>query len=316
MNLEKFTDREITREEAVNLLKLKGSDIGELLNTANKVREKYCGNEIHLCTITNAKSGKCKENCKFCAQSAYYETGVKTYELKQKEVLLDEYKKAKESGASHFDIVTSGKNPTEEEFQIIKEFLKETDGELNLCSSLGVLTLERAEELKKSGLNRYHTNIQTSESKYSELIATTHNFQERINTVKNAKKAGLEVCCGGILGMGESIEDRVDMAFTLKELGVDSIPINILNPIPGTPHGEREKMPINEILKSIAVYRLILKDKIIKIAAGRESILKDFMGTLFLSGINGMLVGGYLTIKGRSIEDDKKFVEDIKKLWK
>lgn len=315
MNLERFIDGEITKEEAVELLKLKGAEIGNLLNTANKVREKYCGNKIHLCTITNAKSGKCKENCKFCAQSAHYETGVKTYELKKKAVLLDEYKKAKEFGASHFDIVTSGKNPTEEEFQIIKEFLKETDGELDLCSSLGVLTLERAEELKEAGLDRYHTNIQTSESKYSELIATTHNFQERINTVKNAKKAGLEVCCGGILGMGESIEDRVDMAFTLKELGVDSIPINILNPIHGTPHGEREIMPMDEILKCIAVYRLILKDKIIKIAAGRENILKDFMGTLFLSGINGMLVGGYLTIKGRSVEDDKKFVEDIRKLW-
>lgn len=315
--MNKYLNEEITKEEAVKLFNLKGSKLMELFTVANKIREKYCGNEIHHCTITNAKSGKCSEDCKFCAQSARYNTNLKTYEFKDEEVLEEEYKRANELNSENFGIVTSGKSIKKgsKEFEKIKEFLIKNKGNSKPCASIGLLNYEEFLELKEAGLTRYHDNIQTSIDKYGEIVATTHSVEDRINSIKAAKKAGLKVCSGGIIGMGESYEDRVNMAFTLKELEVDSVPINILNPIKGTPMGEREILSADEILKTVAIFRIILKDKTIKIAAGRETILKDFMGLAFMSGANGLLVGGYLTLKGRSVEEDENFIKNLKKMW-
>lgn len=315
--MNKYINEDITREEAIKLFDLKGSELMELFAVANKVREKYCGNQIHYCTITNARSGRCSEDCKFCAQSAHYNTNIKEYGLKENKILLEEYKEALKLGSENFGIVTSGRSIKKgsSEFEQIKSFLDDTDNKCKPCASIGLLTEEEARELKENGLVRYHSNLQTSEDKYSELVATTHSIQDRIESIKNAKKVGLKVCSGGIIGMGESNEDRINMAFKLKELDVDSVPINILNPIKNTPHGNREILSANEILKTIAIFRLILKDKGIKIGAGRETILKDFMGLAFMAGANGMLVGGYLTVKGRSVEEDYRFVENLKLLW-
>ncbi len=320
MNIKKFIDTEINFQEAVELTKLKGSQLMELFNVANNIREKYCGNTIHTCTISNAKSGRCEEDCKFCAQSAHYNTEVSNYELKDKDALLKEYKKAENLGSSKFGIVTSGRSINKEtkEFPKIIEFLKEaksTNNNTNLCCSIGLLSKEELLELKEAGVTRFHSNLQTSIKSYSKIVATTHGIENRLETIKNAKEIGLDVCSGGIIGMGESWEDRIEMAFTLKELGVDGIPINILNPIPGTPHGERPHLEMDEILKTIAIYRVIFRDKVIKIGAGREGILKDFTGMAFLSGANGMLVGGYLTTKGRKEEEDFKLIENIKEMW-
>lgn len=322
MNLRDFIDidREITTKEALQLTKLKGSKMMELFAVANEIREKYCGNTIHTCTITNAKSGRCEEDCKFCAQSAHYNTNIQSYDLKEKETLLDEYQRAESLGSSKFGVVTSGRsiNKDTKEFDDIIEFLKEAkanDNKVDLCASIGLLSKEELLELKEAGITRFHSNLQTSISSYNEIVATTHGINNRLNTIKSAKEIGLTVCSGGIIGMGESWEDRIEMAFTLKELGVDGIPINILNPIPGTPHGEREHLNMDEILKTIAIYRLIFKDKVLKIAAGREGILKDFMGMAFLSGANGMLVGGYLTVKGRSEKEDDEFMKSVKRMW-
>lgn len=315
--MNKYLNEEITKEEAIKLFNLKGSKLMELFTVANKVREKYCGNEIHYCTITNARSGKCSEDCKFCAQSAHYNTNIKEYGLKKNKILLEEYREAQNLGSENFGIVTSGRSIKKgsSEFEQIKSFLENTDDNCKPCASIGLLTEEEAKELKENGLIRYHNNLQTSVDKYSELVATTHSIEDRMESIKNAKKVGLKVCSGGIIGMGESYEDRVEMAFKLKELDVDSIPINILNPIKNTPHGDREILTVDEILKTIAIFRLILKDKGIKIAAGRETILKDFMGLAFMAGANGMLVGGYLTVKGRSVEEDYRFIENLKLLW-
>lgn len=318
MNIEKFIDNDITKEEALELTNLKGKDLIKLFSVANEIREKFCGNKIETCTITNAKSGRCSEDCKFCAQSEKYNTHVKTYPLKNLEVLKEECKEAINNRSDRFAIVTSGKGIKKgtQDYNTIKNFAKEMSKEIEICCSIGLLDEEDLKELKNSGVSRFHSNIQTSISSYKKIVATTHKVEDRIETIKSAKKVGMKVCCGGIIGMGESWEDRIDMAFTCKELDVDAIPINILNPIKGTPYGENEILSVDEILKTIAIYRIILKDKHIKIAAGRENILKDFMGSAFLAGANGLMVGGYLTVKGRSIEEDFIFIKNIKKLWK
>lgn len=320
MNLRKYIEEEISFEEAMELSKIKGSKLMELFAVANEIREKYCGNEMDACTITNAKSGLCSENCKFCAQSAFYDTGIETYNLKNKEKLKEEYENANNIGSSKFGVVTSGRGIKKgtEDFETIKEFIKEsvTSGKnTKLCVSIGLLNREELCELKEAGLSRIHSNLQTSISSYKKLVADTHNIEDRIETIKLAKELDLDVCSGGIIGLGETWQDRMEMAFTLKDLDVDSIPINILTPIKGTPMENKEALAIDEILKTIAIYRIINKKKNIRIAAGREGRMKDFMGMAFMSGANGMLVGGYLTTKGRSSDDDKRFIEDMKKLW-
>lgn len=319
-DIRKYVDKEITKKEAFNLCNLKGNDLLYLFAAADEVRNKYCGNVLEICTITNAKSGKCSENCKFCVQSVFYNTGVKSYPLKDKETLKKEFYEAYKNGSTRFGIVTSGKSFEygTYDFNVIIDFIKEIMSEkpeAEICCSLGLLGEKEMSALKKAGASRYHCNIQTSSEKYSVFAASTHSFEDRINTVKNAQKSGLQVCCGGIIGMGETWEDRINMAFALKELNPQGIPINILNPIKGTPLENRNFLSPEEVLKTIAIFRLILKDKNIKIAAGRESVFKDFMGSGFLSGANGMLTGGYLTVKGRNIEDDSKFTKDIKNLW-
>ena len=317
MKFEKYIDTDITKEEALELTKIKGSDLVELFCVANKIREKFCGNKIETCTITNAKSGKCSEDCKFCAQSEKYNTNVKIYPLKDLKVLEDECEIAINHKSDRFAIVTSGKGIKKgtQDYEVIKNFAKDMSDKIEVCCSIGLLNEDELKTLKDAGVSRFHSNLQTSLKSYKDIVATTHNVLDRIDTIKSAQKVGMKVCCGGIIGMGESWEDRIDMAFTCKELGVDAIPLNILNPIKGTPYGERKVLDACEILKTIAIYRLILKDKNIKVVAGRESILKDFMGSAFLAGANGLMIGGYLTVNGRSVKEDFKFIENIKKLW-
>ena len=321
LDLKKYIDEDITKKEALELINLKGNELLNLFSVANEIRDKYCGDILETCTITNAKSGKCSENCKFCAQSSWYNTNIKSYPLKNKDILKKEFELSQKNGNARFGIVASGRKMElgTDEFNTILEFIKETlDKNKNayICCSLGLLGEKEMKALKKAGAKRYHCNIQTSPDTYSIYSATTHSFEDRINTIKNAKKVGLEVCSGGIIGMGENWNDRINMAFALKELDVNGIPINILNPIKNTPHGELKTLSAIEILKTIAIFRIILKNKNIKIAAGRENIFKDFMGSGFLSGANGMLIGGYLTVKGRGIEEDTNFIKNIKELWK
>lgn len=320
MDLRKYIDKEITKVEALELTKLKGKDLVNLFAIANETREKYCGNRLPYCTITNAKSGRCSENCRFCAQSAHYKTNIEEYGIKGRKTLTEEYEVCESYGSSQFGFVASGKgvNKGSKEFERLKEFLidaKETGSKVEVCASIGLMTEEELLELKELGLIRLHHNLQTSEGAYKKIVATSHDYKSKIDTIKNAKKAGLETCCGGIIGMGESWEDRIDMAFTLKELDVDGIPLNILNPIPGTPMEDRPLLNPEDYLKTIAIYRLIFKNKTIKVAAGRENILKDFMGSAFMAGANSLFIGGYLTRAGRSVEEDLKFIGDIKRMW-
>lgn len=287
----------------------------ELLPLANRYRKEGVGREIEICGVINAKSGTCSEDCKFCAQSSHYCTDVQAYPLKLKEEIIKAAKEAKANGAQRFGVVTSGNRLTMDEVHTIADAIKEFPNiGIMPCASLGALSEEAFSVLSEAGLTRYHHNIETSENFYKKIVST-HDFQERVNTVKAAKKAGLEVCSGGILGMGESWSDRIAMARLLKDLEVDSVPLNFLVPIKGTPMEDAPSISPLDALRAIAIFRVILKDVTIKIVAGRESVLKDFQEKMYSAGANGMMVGGYLTIAGRRVEDDQALIAEIKKLW-
>ncbi|HID43669.1 MAG TPA: biotin synthase BioB [Archaeoglobaceae archaeon] len=287
-----------------------------LLKQAEEVRKKYLGSRLELCSIINAKSGLCTQDCKFCAQSLHHSTQIETYPLKEEEEIIQVAQRAKQMGAERFGIVTSGRSLSWQELKKVARSITRIKKEVKIetCASLGSLDEEGLFLLKQSGLTRYHHNIETSPSYFPQIVST-HSFKERIQTVQNAKKVGLEVCSGGIIGMGESWQDRIEMAFLLKELEVNSVPINILVAIKGTALENLEPLSCLDAIRSIAIFRIILKDKIIKIAAGRETVLKDFQALGFMAGANGMLIGGYLTIKGRPVEEDWKLIQEVKRIW-
>jgi len=289
----------------------------------------FCGNrklnmiewltmkKMDICSIINAKSGRCGEDCKFCAQSARHDTDVSTYSLKNTGEIVDAARSAKEIGAQRFGIVTSGNRLTQKELEAIREAISRIKRDLGMdvCASLGALSKDELTLLKCAGLSRYHHNIETSPRFYPQVV-TTHTFQERVDTIKAAKEVGFEVCSGGIIGMGETWDDRREMANILRELDVDSVPINILIPIKGTPFENLDMISPEDVIKTIALFREILKeDKTIKIAAGREAMPDDSQIDAFLAGANGMLISGYLTIKGRPVEEDQKLIKEIENKW-
>jgi biotin synthase len=301
------------KKDADKLLEL---PLLELITRANKVRQQFVSGGIQLCNILNAKSGACREDCKFCAQSARHKTKAATYPLKSRFQMLEAAGRAKEMGAERFDIVTSGDKLSKEELNEIISAIAEITKKIKIkmCASLGSLGCADFLRLKQAGLSRYHHNIESS-PRFFPKIVSTHSFRDRLKTIKAAKNAGLEVCSGGIIGMGETRSDRIDMALILKELKVDSVPLNILVPIAGTPLEKQPSISCEEVIRTIAIFRIILKDKIIKIAAGREAVLKDLQALGFMAGANGMLIGGYLTIRGRSLAEDRLLVSEVEKLW-
>lgn len=291
------------------------NELIDVIKEGNKTFKQYANKDFDLCSIINAKSGACKEDCKFCAQSMHYSTEIENYPLKSKDDILHKAEESIKNKAKRFGIVTSGRNLNDSEIDQLADIISAIKNELDikLCASLGELNEKQLRILKQAGLTRFHHNIETSSSFFPHIVST-HSFNDGIKTINIVKSIGMEICSGGIIGMGESMDDRIDMAFLLKELDVDSVPINILVPIKGTPLEYVEPLPISEIIKTIAMFRIILKDKTIKIAAGRESVLKDFQSLAFLAGANGMLIGGYLTIKGRSVDEDLKMTEKLSEL--
>jgi len=289
----------------------------ELIQEANKIREKYFKEGLELCNIINAKSGQCSQDCKFCAQSLKNCAQIDIYSLKSKDEIARAGLKAKQIGANKFGIVTSGNCLAPKELNEIKEAVLQIKKEvgISVCASLGALEKDELLILKQAGLETYHHNIETSPNFYKQIVST-HDFSQRIETIKAAKAVGLQICSGGIIGMGETWQDRIDMACILKELEVDSVPINILVPIKGTPLQDLEPISSEDVIRAIAIFRIILEDKIIKIAAGRESSLADFQGLGFMAGANGMLIGGYLTVKGRNLSQDYKLIEEVERIWK
>ena len=276
---------EITREEAVKLINVPDQDTMLLLAMADRIRQRFNGDEVDVCAIVNARSGRCPENCKFCAQSAHYHTGVTEYPLLSVEELVAAAKKAKAAGAVRFSIVTSGRGQSKaDDFENILQALiriKEEVG-IEICTSLGILTPEQAIKLKEVGVTRYHANIETAPSHFPD-ICSTHSYEDKMSTIQAAKEAGIRVCSGGILGLNETPEQRVEMAFELKRLNIDSIPLNLLNQIEGTPFENNKSLTPLEILRAFAVFRFILPKALIRTAGGREVNLRDLQA-LALNG--------------------------------
>ncbi len=317
VNASKVLNGEVlTRAEALEIAEqINGDDLLDLISLANKVRKKFAP-DIVPCSILNAKSGVCAQNCRFCAQSKYHDTGIETYELLPAEEVLVSARAAYANGVRAFGYVTSGygyKIVTPEFQQILDtlELLHNELPELKICVSIGILSRETAKLLAEHHAWRYNMNLQTSPKRYAELIADTHTIEDKIATIRFLQEFGVTNCTGGIFGLGETWEDRVDMALAIRELDVDGIPLNILLPIQGTPLEGRPVMTAAEASKAFALFRLLNPTKMIKFAAGRETTMKDFQGLLMLSGLNSMITGGYLTTRGRSVEDDVKFIEQL-----
>lgn len=301
----------------VNFERLLKSPLDKLMSEADAVRRSFKKERVELCSIFNAKSGLCKEDCKFCAQSSYSNSKINIYKLKSQKEIISAAIKAKETGAERFGIVTSGNTLSWIELNRIAEAVSKItkDLDIKVCASLGALKKEELYLLKESGLLRYHHNIETSKWFYTNVVST-HTFEQRIKTIETAKSVGLEVCSGGILGLGEEWEDRIDIAVILRDLKVDSVPLNFLIPVNGTPFENNKKLTVDEALRSIAIFRIVLKDKPIRIAGGREDILGDSQIKGFLAGATGMIIGGYLTVAGQKIQKDRELISKVYELWK
>lgn len=311
-----LNNEEITREEALKLLNLdidkNIEDFNLLLESADEIRKTFCGDDFDLCTIMNAKSGKCPENCRYCAQSSHFKTASPVYPLVSPEEALKLAKHVEEEGAHKFSLVTSGRGLKDNgEVDQLTEIYKTLKANTNikLCASHGLLTETAAKKLKEAGVLTYHHNLETSRDFYKE-ICTTHTFQDRVDTVKNAQKAGLKVCSGGIFGLGESPVDRIDMALELRELKVNSVPLNFLTPIPGTPMENFIPVEPKEILKTIAIYRFILPNIYIRYAGGRLQ-LGELQVLGLKGGINSALTGNFLTTTGSTIASDTKMAKEM-----
>ncbi|UCF87601.1 MAG: biotin synthase BioB [Nitrospiraceae bacterium] len=301
----------INRDSALSLSQLKGHDIMELLAVANSQRIQARGKRVDLCSIVNAKSGSCPEDCSFCSQSASSRTDTETYSLLERDRILEAAISAKEQGAKRFCIVTSGRKTSGRELDQICHFISEIRNiGLLPCATLGMLNVSELKALRDAGLHRYHHNLETSESFFRE-ICTTHTYREKVKTIEQAKSLGLSLCSGGIFGLGESWEDRIDMAFALKALDIDSIPINFLTPVSGTPLGDKNLLEPLEALKIIAVYRLIVPGTEIRVCGGRPGTLRELQPYIFLAGADGLLIGNYLTTPGRDPRDDLQMIKDL-----
>ncbi len=304
---------EIRYHEALELAHLPQAACPELFFHANRIRVHFFGNQIHLCSIINAKSGLCPENCAFCAQSTHHHAAVPVFPLVEVDEMVSHAREAEKEGSRCYGIVTSGTSISRgEELDRICRALRRIKEEtcIRPACSLGMLDLKTATLLKEAGMEKYHHNLETARSFFPE-ICTTHAYEEDVETVRAAKQAGLKVCSGGIFGMGETPAQRVELAYTLKELDVDSIPLNFLNPIEGTKLAEADYLTPMECLRTIALYRFILPDKQISVCGGREKNLRDLQSWMFLAGASGTMIGNYLTTTGRAAEQDWQMLRDL-----
>ena len=300
-----------TRED---LLRLYEKPLDELIEISSKITRENFDNTVEACSIISAKTGECSENCKYCAQSKHNHAEIECHPLMDVETVKKAALSAKENGATRFCIVTSGRVPVGEDFENILKMIREVasiDG-LHCCASLGLLSEDQIKRIKEAGVERYNHNINTSKNYHSQ-ICTTHNFEDRVKTVKMIQKYGIEACCGVIIGMGETREDRVDMALSLKEINPKTVPINFLNPIKGTAlEGYGDKIDEEEILKTICIFRIALPKALLRYAGGRTTRLSEYNQALGIkAGINSLLVGNYLTTAGSKAEEDKEMLKEL-----
>ncbi len=284
---------------------LTGRNESELVRGATQIREAHFGNKVQLCAIINAKSGTCDMDCRFCSQSGHNSTDIETYPFIDAHALETQIHEVIDSGNRLCGVVTSGGKLSARELEELSESVHKIGGgnPTPVCASLGRLTEEELADLKTAGITRFHHNLEASESYYPK-ICSTQEWSQRLETVKAAKAAGLQVCCGGLFGLGESWQDRVDLALTLRELGIDSVPINFLYAHPGTPLKDTPPLSAEEALRIIALYRFLLPTATLRICGGRTHVLGDRQTDLFAAGANGLMTGNYLTVAGSQYESD------------
>ncbi len=298
----------INKSEA---LKLVNADLEKLCRAADDIRKYFCGNSFDLCTIINAKSGKCSENCKYCAQSAFYHTMAEEYPLLDKEEIIRQGKYNSERGVMRYSLVTSGRclNKTEIEQMCVNISDLKKEADIEVCASFGLLDEESFEQIKKAGVTRVHNNLETSRRNFPN-VCTTHSYDDKISAIKAAKRAGLTVCSGGIMGLGESMEDRIDMVLDIRDLGIRSIPVNMLNPIPGTPYEDNQRLTVSDMRRIVAIFRFVVPDGFIRLAGGR-GLMEDKGRLCFKSGANAAISGDMLTTAGITIENDMKMLKEL-----
>ncbi len=303
-----FDGEQITKQEAIELYE---QPLSELCRNADEIRRHFCSNGFDICTIINGKSGHCSENCRFCAQSAHNHTDAAEYPLLSTEEIVEQAKINDKQGVLRYSIVTSGKRLPDAEVdkmcEAVSEIKKQTG--ISVCISFGLLNEEQYRKLKDAGVSRVHNNLETSRRNFPN-ICTTHTFDDKLNAIRAAQAAGLSVCSGGIMGLGETPEDRIDMALTLRELGIKSVPVNMLNPIPGTPMGQNKKLTSDDMRRIVAVYRFILPDASIRLAGGR-GLLEDKGKGCFLSGANAAISGDMLTTAGITVKTDMELLTKL-----
>lgn len=299
---------QITEEEA---LKLYGEPLEELCESADRIRRHFCGSRFDLCTIINGKSGRCSENCRFCAQSAHNHTGVTEYPLLLDDEIVAQAKRDHEQGVLRYSIVTSGKRLSDGEVERMCGVIRRIRSEVGIqvCVSFGLLNEEQYRKLKEAGASRVHNNLETSRENFAN-VCTTHTFGDKINAIRAAQAAGLAVCSGGIMGLGETPKDRISMAMSLRELGIKSVPVNMLNPIPGTPFEKNPRRTADDMRRIVAVYRFILPEASIRLAGGR-GLLEDKGKGCFVSGANAAISGDMLTTAGITTKTDLEMLEEL-----
>lgn len=300
---------EVNREEALGLM---DAPLEALSQAADQLREHFCGDRFDLCTIVNGKCGKCSEDCKYCAQSAHYHTSLEeSYPLLSTEELVKGAAENKRQGVLRYSIVTSGRKLSDREVDQVCESIRAIREQVGIevCVSFGLLGEEAFQKLKEAGASRVHCNLESSR-RYFPQVCTTHTYDEKIETMKAARRAGLSVCSGGIIGLGETMEDRIDMVLTARELGVKSVPVNLLNPIPGTPYEHNPVLTEDELRRVVAIFRFLIPDGNIRLAGGR-GLLEDKGARCFCSGANAAISGDMLTTAGITVERDLEMLRKL-----
>jgi biotin synthase len=307
-----LSGKQITQQDATQLINVSEESLQLLSDAANEITRQLCGNLVDVEALINAKKGKCQEDCSFCSQSAFYKSGIDTYKLLQSAVIIQNARMSKENGVKSFCLVCAWRGPTEKDFEQICDIIKEINDRVGIevnCS-LGFITEDMALRLRELKVKRYNHNLESARSFFAK-ICTTHTYDERMQTNLIVKKAGLELCCGGIIGMGETRMQRLEMGLDLAKLSPEECPINILVPQKGTPLESQPRLALTEILRTIAVFRFLMPKTILKIAGGREIYLANEQEKALLGGANGIITGGYLTIGGNSPSDDFEMISKI-----
>ena len=301
--------RRLTQGEDVSFLLTE--DLETLCQGADSIRKALCGKHAQLCSIINGRSGRCPENCKFCAQSACWKTRIEEYPFLEPDAILSDCRFHEAKKVRRYSIVTAGRALSGQEFETALTAYRAMaeNCRIGLCASFGLLSEEDFFRLKEAGVTRYHANIETSRRNFPN-ICTTHTFEDKLEVIRRAKSAGLYVCSGGIIGMGETWEDRIDMAFTLSGLNILSIPLNVLRPIPGTPLEHQQSLPEEDILRTIAIFRYLNPEAQIRLAAGRNA-MADSGRRAFCSGANAAITGDMLTTSGNGIDEDQKMLAEM-----